>query len=201
MAINKIPNLPVTGSNVIVRYLQPGDLSEMYRIESDPDVKRYLNGPICRPREEWIRGMESNLSRRHTLAVLAKDTGQFAGRASLESYVDSDCLDPGVCREIQVVISKDYRGRHFGREVCKILTAVAFEELGAEQLMGIVHPANEASLKLLRLCGFEKKGIVSDQSNQHGHLKFVLTRAGYQNDCQLKHETHVRDTCQPTETN
>ena len=85
------------------------DLSEMYRIESDPDVKRYLNGPTRVPREEWIRGVESKLSRCQTLAVLAKDTGQFAIRAALDQYLDSDYLDAEVTREIQVVISQDYR--------------------------------------------------------------------------------------------
>ena len=181
MAINKIPNLPIIGSNVIVRCLQEDDLSEMYRMESDPEVKLYLNGPVRIPREEWIRGARSQLSWCQTLAVSAKDTGQFAGRAALDSYVDSDYLDKEVTREIRVVIAKDYWGRHFGREVCRILITMAFDELGAEQVIGIVHPENLNSLKLLGIFGFEKKGVVEDQSKQNGHLKFVLSRPHYQN--------------------
>ena len=90
MVNTNILSLPKIGSSVMLRCLQAEDLSEMYRIESDPDVKRYLNGPTRVPREEWIRGVESKLSRCQTLAVLAKDTGQFAGRAALDQYLDSD---------------------------------------------------------------------------------------------------------------
>ena len=175
-----ILSLPKIGSSVMLRCLQAEDLSEMYRIESDPDVKRYLNGPTRVPREEWIRGVESKLSRCQTLAVLAKDTGQFAGRAALDQYLDSDYLDAEVTREIQVVISQDYRGRHFGREVCKILIPAAFNELGAEQVIGVVHPQNEHCLKLLHTFGFEEKGVISKPSSwQHGNLRFVLPRSIY----------------------
>jgi RimJ/RimL family protein N-acetyltransferase len=175
-----ILSLPKIGSSVIVRCLQAEDLSEMYRIESDPEVKRYLNGPTRVPREEWIRGMESKFSRCQTLAVLAKDSGQFAGRAALDLYLDSDYLDAEVTREIQVVISKDNWGRHFGREVCKILIAAAFDDLDAEQVIGVVHPQNENCLKLLHIFGFEQNGVISKlPSWQHGHLRFVLPRSVY----------------------
>jgi RimJ/RimL family protein N-acetyltransferase len=174
--VEAILNLPKIGSNVIVRHLQTGDLSEMYRMESDPDVKRYLDGPVRHPREEWIRGVASKLSRRRDFAILAKDTGQFAGRAALDTFRDSE----EVC-EIQIVISKDFWGRLFGREVCKILIAAAFDELGAKQVVGVVHPENEKSLKLLRLFGFKKEGRgVNDLSRQIRLLKFVLSRSVYQ---------------------
>ena len=169
----------------------------MYCIESDPEVKCYMDGPVRVPREEWIRGVKSNLFRHQTLAVLAKDTGQFAGRAALDPYLDSDYLDAEVTREIQVIISKDYRGRYFGREVCKILIGAAFDELGAEQVIGVVHPQNEHCLKLLRIFGYEQKGVVSKPSPwQQGHLRFVLSRDVYR-----KWPQELRcATCQPTET-
>ncbi len=167
-----ILRLPKIGSTVIVRYLQAEDLSEMYRMESDPDVKRYLDGPVHHPHEEWIRGVASKLSRCRDFAILAKDTGQFAGRAALDIFRSSEEI-----RELQVVISKDYWGRHFGREVVKILITAAFDELGAEQVVGVVHPENEKSLKLLRLFGFENDGVVKDYSRQTRRLKFVLSRS------------------------
>jgi [ribosomal protein S5]-alanine N-acetyltransferase len=166
----KLLSLPKVGSNVIVRHLQADDLSEMYRMETDSDVKRYLDGPVKHSSEEWIRGMTSKLSRCRDFVILTKDTGQFAGRAALDIFRDSEEV-----REIQVVISKDYWGRHFGREVCKILIAAAFDELGAKQVVGVVHPENENSLNLLRLFGFEKNGVIKDHSRKIQHLKFVLS--------------------------
>ncbi len=178
----KLPNLPITGQNVIIRRLQANDLSDMYTMESDPDVKRYLNGPVRRPREEWIRGMESKLSSCQTLAILARATGQFAGRAALDSCANSHDLSGEVTRELQIVISKDYRGRHFGHDASKILIAAAFDELGAEQVIGIVHPENKNCLKMLRLLGFQQKDDISIplSPRQRDHLKFALPRSDYQ---------------------
>lgn len=169
----KRPELPKVGSKVIIRKLEVKDLDQLYNIESDSEVMRYVGKPVCMPRKEWINGMERRLSISVVLAILAKENNHFVGRAAIGNY-RSD-----VDREIQVVISKDYQDRHFGREVCKILIAAAFDELDAEQVVGIVHPENKKSLKLLQLFGFEKDGVISDQSPQHGRIKFVLTRSDY----------------------
>ncbi|MCX6929090.1 MAG: GNAT family N-acetyltransferase [Verrucomicrobia bacterium] len=169
------PKLPKYGQSVVVRCLEKGDLNELYTIESDPEVKRYMGGPVRTPREEWIRGMESQLFMCITLAVLAKDNLGFAGRASVGTYGHSE-----VDREIQIALAKKYQRQHFGSEVCEILIHAAFEELGAERVVGVAHPENEGSLKLLRLFHFEKAGIISEQTWQREHLKFVLTRCGFQ---------------------
>jgi len=117
-------NLPITGPSVVLRWLQPEDLADMYDMECDPEVKQYLDGPTRHPREEWIHGMESRLCRQRNIAVIARDTGQFAGRAALDIYGGS-----ALTHEIQVVIARDYWGRHFGREASKILIDAAFDEL------------------------------------------------------------------------
>lgn len=169
--------LPKSRRNVVVRCLERKDLDELYTIESDPEVKRFLGGPVLTSREEWIRGMESNLAQCGTLAVLAKQDLQFAGRAAIKFYSLRAGLE---AREIEVVISKDYWGNHFGPEVCETLIASAFDELATERIVGVVHPENEKSLKLLHLFGFEKAGIISDLTWQHGYLKFVLPHSRYQ---------------------
>lgn len=173
--------LPKSAENVVVRHLERKDLDELYTIETDPEVKRYLHGPVSTPREEWILGMASRLtpsmgsefSQCVPFAVVARDGLRFAGRAAIPVSGLSE-------HEIQVVISKDYWRRHFGRDVCRILIGAAFDELVAERVVGVVHPENSKSLNLLQSLGFEKDGIISDRSKQDGYLKFVLSRTEYQ---------------------
>lgn len=144
--------LPIIGKKVVIRRLSEDDLGEMYDLESDPCVKRYLKGPVTKPREQWIAGMQGQLSSTSTLAVTARPSGSFAGRASLtkSAYVDDSW-------EIQAVIATKYRGDHFGREACQLLIDVA-DRLEALPVIAFVHPDNMNSLKLCKLLGFCGEG-------------------------------------------
>jgi RimJ/RimL family protein N-acetyltransferase len=170
-----LPKLPKCGQRVILRRLENEDLDALYTIESDPEVKRYMREPVQLPRAEWVDKMALTLHGCVTLAVLARDNLRFVGRASVSYFASEEE------REIQVVLAKPDQGRHFGREVCEILIRAAFDELSAERIVGVVHPENQRSLKLLQNFGFQQSGVISDQSWQRGHLKFTLSRAGYVN--------------------
>jgi RimJ/RimL family protein N-acetyltransferase len=117
--------------------------------------------------------MERCLPRSGIIAILTKDTRQFAGRAAL-----TPTPSPSE-REIQVIISQHYWGRRFGREVSHILIEAAFDELGADQVVAVAHPENLASLNLLASFGFESDGTIQDGTWQNGHRRFTLSLANF----------------------
>ena len=164
--------LPKAGANVIVRRLEERDLEDLSAIEADPEVKRYLGGPISTPRLEWIAEMKRLLPNPVTLAVVSKDSGEFAGRASIGHWIFGSTRD----RDLQIVIGRAYWGRGFGREVSQMLIAAAFEELAAERIIAVVEPGNRASLALVQFLGFERDGVDLNSGWQDGHLRFVLPR-------------------------
>jgi ribosomal-protein-alanine N-acetyltransferase len=175
--------LPKAGKVVIIRVLKREDLEPLFDLESDPEVKKYLSGPISKPKEEWIKGMQKRVGTFSTLVIESKQDGKFAGRASICRYLFVPDLSEND-RELQIVIAERYWQHGFGREVCSILLDVAFTELGAERVFGVVDPRNSASLALLDSFSFKRIGIETRDGGQKDHLIFAITRLEYNQSLQ-----------------
>jgi RimJ/RimL family protein N-acetyltransferase len=121
--------------------MSEGDLEQLYALETDEAVKRYVGGPVKKQRDEWIAGMCQSLGQSHQpLCVTVKATQDFAGRASLSR--------PGLPSEeseLQVLIARRYWRSGFGYEVSGLLIDAAFERLGARSIVAVVHPENIGS--------------------------------------------------------
>jgi ribosomal-protein-alanine N-acetyltransferase len=141
---------PIVGKKVIIRSLSEGNLGQLYALEVDEDVKKYVGRSVKNRRKEWITGMSRSLGQAHQpLCVTVKATGNFAGRASL-SY-------PGLPleeSELQVLIARRYWRSGFGYEVSELLISAAFDRLGARSVVAVVHPENTASRKMCEKLGF-----------------------------------------------
>jgi ribosomal-protein-alanine N-acetyltransferase len=156
--------LPIIGRRVMIRHPVPGDLVAWYAMEADPHVKRYL-GATTTPRDEWIERMGTKLAAPPALVIEDRASGSFAGRTQLSNW------------HLDVVIAGPYLGKGYGREVAELIIAAAFEYMGAEQIIAVVHPENSPSLSLVESLGFVKFGIKSDLGRwDDGHLKFRLSR-------------------------
>jgi RimJ/RimL family protein N-acetyltransferase len=160
--------LPIVGTKVMIRKLLKKDLGSLYTLEADKDVKRYVGGPVTKPREEWVEEMRRKFARPLAilpLTVISKSTGRFAGRATLVPDAWKTCW------EIQVLIAKMYWGQRLGREVTALLMSVAFHHLKASSIIGIVDPNNKASRELADTLGFRHI-----ETKQSGHLVYQRER-------------------------
>lgn len=172
--IEPVP-LPIAGTNTVIRELHADDLEMIYALDTDPDVKRYVGGPLAKSREDWIAGMRRLIAQPGAnlpIVVTIKSTGDFAGRASLHPQDER-----GNCREIQVLIAKRYWGQHLGREVTALLIDVAFNRLQASSVTAIVDGKNKASLALVDALGFKQAGTKQSDTWDNGHLEFRRERA------------------------
>jgi RimJ/RimL family protein N-acetyltransferase len=167
--------LPIEGEKVLIRKSYKKDLELLYALDVDEDVKRYVGGPVTRPRQEWIEGMQRLFAQPPTaalpLVVISKATGGFAGRASL-SPKDTT----GQYWEIQVLIARKYWGQRLGREVVILLMGVAFDACKASTVIAVVDPNNTASRALVDALGF--RYVETKQSGRwdNGHLVFHRER-------------------------
>jgi [ribosomal protein S5]-alanine N-acetyltransferase len=166
--------LPIVGTNVVVRKLYKKDLRKLYELEVDKEVKRYVGGPIIRPRQEWIEGMRrlfENPEAILPLTIFNKATGDFVGRATL--YPKDEERQRW---EMQIVIAKRYWGQRLGREVSKLLIDVAFHDLRASSIIAIVDPNNTASRGLVDALGFRQVGTKQSDRWDNGHLVYQRER-------------------------
>jgi ribosomal-protein-alanine N-acetyltransferase len=165
--------LPKIGANITIRRLEERDLTELYALESDPEVKRFMGGPVPKPSDQWIAGMREILPVCGVLSILATDKLRLAGIATLGHYMADTSTR---CRELTILIAKAFWGRGLGEEASRLLMPAAFSELRADRVVVNVHPENRASLKLAAKLGFAQAGVIREPGTwQDGHLVFALS--------------------------
>lgn len=90
--------------------------------------------------------------------------------------------------ELRIVIRQAFWGQALGSKVTSLLIQIAFEQLAAKTIIGVVHPENKASLRLLHLFRFRRREVVQDSEPlwQRGHLIYRLTRAAYNSSIEAR---------------
>jgi RimJ/RimL family protein N-acetyltransferase len=102
-----------------------------------------------------------------------RDGGEFVGQSGF--LQSSQCLDEA---ELYCIFRPVHWGKGFAPEVCQALIDIAFGPLKLKRLVGIVHPENAASLRLVARLGFEQCGTYDCPVRgwQHGHTVLALSR-------------------------
>jgi RimJ/RimL family protein N-acetyltransferase len=164
-------SLPIQLDRLLLREFRPRDAPELAEIEFDHEVKRYLAIPE-RSKDDWVRSVKNDGIRG---LVIETEVGEVAGCASIDQ---AGRIGDG---ELRIVIGKSFWGKAYGAKVAKALIQAAFEQMSAKAIMGVVHPQNVASLRLLRSLQFRRRSVVTnlDPSWQHGHYVYRLTKAAY----------------------
>jgi ribosomal-protein-alanine N-acetyltransferase len=135
--------------------LLPRDADPVIRLFTDPEVRRYLGGPLTRADAE--SRMEQLLSDASTGRVWAirrdPDEGSEAiGLVWLEQHRN------GIDLEVSFVLLPEWQGRGFAFKACREALAFAFESLSAERVVAETQSANARSIALLNRLGMTLEG-------------------------------------------
>src|SRR4029077_12564650 len=98
-----------------------------------------------------------------------RDTGKFIGWFSLKYIPDT------VEIEVGYRLSPEAWGQGYATEGARELVRYGFDELGLERIIGITHPDNAASQRVLMKCGMAPSGW----GRYYGYRvrRFVTTRS------------------------
>ena len=137
---------------LLLRGLEPSDLDAYSEICADPEVRRYLGDgrPLDRSgtwREMALLLGHWSLRGFGQWAVVERGTGEFAGRAGLwrpEGW-------PGL--EVGWVLGRSHWGRGLATEAAWAAIRHAFESLGAQRVISLIHPDNERSIRVAERLG------------------------------------------------
>jgi RimJ/RimL family protein N-acetyltransferase len=128
---------------------------------ADASVTRFIGGRPHTGEESWARllryvGHWSLLGYGYWL-VEEKATGAFVGEMGLADYRRE--IEPRFdgTPEIGWVVAPDYQGKGYATEAIQAIMNWAAQELGAEIVVCLIHPENEASLKVANRFGFEER--------------------------------------------
>jgi RimJ/RimL family protein N-acetyltransferase len=168
-----------------LRQFGENDVDNLFELNSDPEVMRYLTGGRPTPREvirdeiiPFHLAVYERLDRLGTWAAESSATGEFLGWFHFRPGPGSDITN----------IDLGYRLRRSGwntgyaTEGSRALINMGFTELGIERVFGHTMAVNAASRRVMEKCGltlvrtFPDKGPGVIEGSEHGEVEYALTK-------------------------
>lgn len=161
---------------LLLRAFTHQDVVPLHRLLSGEGVLRYF--PKAEPPSlDRVEKMISRLlthweERGYGLwAVESRSTEELMGRCGLQHVPETDEI------EVDFILGRDFWGEGFATEAGQASVRYGFEDLGLESLVGIVHPENNASQRVLEKLGME----FVDERRYFGMecYRYTIERASY----------------------
>ncbi|HEX2057431.1 MAG TPA: GNAT family N-acetyltransferase [Actinomycetota bacterium] len=168
--------LVIQTARLLIRLPLDEDAQPFLDIHTDPDVIRWLGGPrpktLQDERDRIARGRAMHEELGFTMwTAVEKATGEVVGLAGLFPVEGGD----GAI-EVAYHFRKDRWGRGYATEAARACLDYGFSTGRLDRVVGLVHPDNHASRRVLEKCGmtYEGRGRYYDMDL----LIFALERPG-----------------------
>lgn len=141
---------------LILRRLTVDDVDNLWELDSDPAVMRYLNGGTPTPREVIARELLPGFLRDYARgdgygfwAVVEKDSGRFLGWISLRPSEDGAPGDATLGYRLR----RAAWGRGYATEAARALIDTGFADLGARRILATTYQDNLGSRRVMEKVG------------------------------------------------
>jgi RimJ/RimL family protein N-acetyltransferase len=153
---------PLETPRLRLRPLAATDLPDLIRLDSDPEVMRYVGSPpgVKTPAETEARARARILETERGLhaplgfwRVEARSDSTFYGVGALIRMPDGEEV------EVAYRLARAAWGRGIATEAAGALVAHGLRTLGLPRLVAVTYPENRASQRVLDKLGFERRGL------------------------------------------
>jgi RimJ/RimL family protein N-acetyltransferase len=165
------------------------DVDNLFELNSDPEVMRYLTGGQPTPREEirdniipFHLGIYERFDGLGTWAAEARSTGEFLGWFHLRPGRDEDIDDI----ELGYRLRRAAWNKGYGTEGSRALIRKGFTGLGAERVFAHTMTVNTASRRVMEKSGlvlvrtFPHEGPDVIEGSEHGEVEYALTKTEWE---------------------
>ncbi len=141
-----------------LREFVPDDSEDLFRLNSDPRVMRFVGDGRVVSRERHAQIMRRVLGYPRHYADLGfwyttrRDTGAFVGWFALKYAGKSPDIEVGY------VLAPEAWGQGYATEGASALVQFGFEDLDLDHIIGVTYPKNFASQQVLQKAGLEDRG-------------------------------------------
>ena len=169
---------------ILLRRFTPDDVDNLYALDSDPNVMRYITNGVTPSREatqEKLRDRIAEYDRTPNFGVwpaIEKETGVFIGWF----HFRPDARNPDEDIELGYRLMRAAWGKGYATEVSRALIHKGFEELGVKRVTARAMKANVNSWRVMEKVGmnFEMEYIeeqfpVDDKTA----IRYELSREAY----------------------
>ena len=161
--------LPIITERLILRKLVPEDLDDMYLLDSNPEVMRYVGVPPVRSKEESAKMIDFIISQYNNngtgrLAVIEKETNRFVGWSGIKLITET-VNNTTNFYELGYRFLPEFWGKGYATEAALASLDLGFHQLGADKIYAYADIENKVSNHILTKLGFQNKGIFTDKND------------------------------------
>lgn len=170
---------------LILRQFNEGDVDNLVRLNSDPEVMKYLTGGAPTPREEIEQDYLPAYLDYHKRfegygfwAATEKESGEFVGWFHFRPQPDCPPDEP----ELGYRLVKSAWGKGYGTEGSRALIRKGFTELGVQRVVASTMAVNTGSRRVMEKSGLKfVRTFYMDwpeviEGSEQGDVEYALTR-------------------------
>ncbi|WP_027384851.1 GNAT family N-acetyltransferase [Epilithonimonas caeni] len=161
--------LPIITERLMLRKLTPDDLDDMFLLDSNPDVVKYVGiQPLTKKEEslEMIENLIGQYEKNGTarLAVVEKESNRFIGWSGIKLLTEEVNGFKNVY-ELGYRFLPEFWGKGYATESAKASLDLGFDQLNADKIYAYADVENLTSNYILTKLGFENKGTFLDKGD------------------------------------
>lgn len=156
------PGFRIETQSLILRDLQLSDADDLFEMDADPEVQRYLEKQDLRSAEDLkpIMAMIQKQYRDNGIgrwAIEHKESGECLGWAGLKLHPELNGLKQ--VYELGYRLKRKHWGKGYATEASEAALRYGFSVLNQNVLYALTHPENLASKAVLFKLGFRSGGL------------------------------------------
>ena len=168
-----------------LRQFTAGDVDNLFSLNSDPEVMRYLTGGRPTPREEirdqvipFHLGVYERFPGLGTWAAESAATGEFLGWFHFRPGQGADVSNV----DLGYRLRRSAWNKGYATEGSRALIRMGFTGLGVERVFAHTMTVNAASRRVMEKCGLTLvgttpyRGADPVEGAEHGEVEYALTR-------------------------
>lgn len=168
--LKKLPWTILETDRCVIRETTAEDVDSFYKIYSDPQITKYMEGlyPEIEQEKQYVREYIEKVYAFYEFGVwtvIEKASGEVIGRAGFSYRQGYD--DP----EIGYIIGVPWQRHGYAEEVCRAILEYGWRELGFERVQALVETENEPSLTLCDKLMFT--AVEELEINGRGYFRLV----------------------------
>ena len=174
---------------LILRQFTEDDVENLFELNSDPEVMRYLTGGRGTPREElrdtiipFHLAVYERLDRRGTWAAESAATGEFLGWFHFRPGPDQDITN----LDLGYRLRRAAWNQGYATEGSRALITMGFTDLDVQRVYAHTMAFNAASRRVLEKCGltfvrtipYDGPDVI--EGSELGEVEYALTKAEWE---------------------
>jgi|SRR6218665_1612424 len=161
--------LPIITERLMLRKLTPEDLDDMFLLDSNPDVVKYVGKQPLTKKEESLKMIENLISQYENngtarLAVIEKENNRFIGWSGIKLLTEEVNGFKNIY-ELGYRFLPEFWGKGYATESAQASLDLGFNQLNADKIYAYADIDNQTSNYILTKLGFENKGTFLDKGD------------------------------------